>query len=583
MSVRRSLVARLLVASATVAMCSIAATAWLATRTVTHSLQQEDADTLAKDGSIYRGLLSYASTHPSWVDVQQLAGSLSESTGLQITLVAEDGTLLSETARHPPLPAKPTAIVDPLAVDLAFVSDASSGQVSPEAIGPFRLTPDEQRELRTAAAALLSCLQDRGGSGTIQTEANGRPRLETANASLRKSCSTGTTDVQDRTTATETKALSDLQYLVNTCLVHQHVAPVWLQLDYSWSRTVTRPASDDVPVPGCIATARRQQLAPFVAPAALLYISGSSTGATRFDLNRGNQRRVVAMVLAVLVLVVGITIIFGTRMVRPLRNLTRAAQEMAAGHASVRVDISGNDEITRLAKAFNEMSAERERMELQRRAVAADIAHELRSPLTNIRGWLEATRDGIGEHDAARNASLLEESMLLQQIVDDLQDLATADAGRLHLDKTDVDVAAILAHVKNALATTPDAAAITVHVPEGLHVFADPLRLRQALQNLAGNSIRHTPSNGAITMKARTEVGLVVIEVTDTGSGIAPEDITHVFDRFWRADKSRSRASGGSGLGLAIVRRLIEAHGGSVDASSVPDQGSTFTVRLPTI
>jgi two-component system sensor histidine kinase BaeS len=215
--------------------------------------------------------------------------------------------------------------------------------------------------------------------------------------------------------------------------------------------------------------------------------------------------------------------------------------------------------------------------------MTADIAHELRSPLTNIRGWLEATRDGIGVHDAARNASLLEESILLQQIVDDLQDLAMADADRLQLDKTELDVTALLTQVQAAHATASAAAGITlaVRVTDGLNLFADPTRMRQAMHNLVGNSLRHTPSGGAVTIEARIEAGTVVIDVIDTGSGISPDDLPHVFDRFWRADKSRNRSSGGSGLGLAIVRRLVEAHGGSVSARSTVGHGSTFTIRLP--
>ncbi|MCU1387359.1 MAG: histidine kinase [Ilumatobacteraceae bacterium] len=583
-SVRRSLLTRLLIVSTLVAVCSIAATAWLAARTVTRALQQEEGDALAKDGSIYRGLLSYASTHPSWTAVEPVVDALSESTGRQITLVAQDGTHLAGPLKRT-LPAKPSVIVDPLAVDLAFVPDASKGQISSEAIGPFRLAPAEQNSLHAAAIGLLTCLRDHGGSGTTETDANGRARVETANPAIRRICTADVTDVDDRTTVTETRGLSDLQFLVNTCLVDQHVAPVWLQLDFTWSRTVERPASDDLPVPGCIATARRQQLGPYVAPAALLYISGSNAGTARFDLSTGNQLRIIVIVLAILVLVVGTTIIVGMRMVRPLRNLTQAAQTMASGYTGVRVRISGNDEITRLGTAFNEMSAERERMELQRRTIAADIAHELRSPLTNIRGWLEATRDGIGQHDEARNASLLEESILLQQIVDDLQDLAMADAGRLELHKTEVDVAVLLAQVQTALATSADAAGITleVQVPSGLHLFADPTRLRQALQNLAANSLRHTPPGGIISMKAAVDADAVVLDVTDTGSGIAPEDLAHVFDRFWRAEKSRNRSSGGSGLGLAIVRRLVESHGGSVDAQSTVGHGSTFTIRLPAL
>jgi two-component system sensor histidine kinase BaeS len=214
------------------------------------------------------------------------------------------------------------------------------------------------------------------------------------------------------------------------------------------------------------------------------------------------------------------------------------------------------------------MAATRERLEKQRTDMVGDIAHELRTPLSNIRGWLETAQDGVSTVDPPLLASLLEEAGLLQHIIHDLQDLALADAGTLRLHREPVDVPELL----NDLRATASVEA------EPLTVFADPVRLRQVLGNLVTNAVRHTPPGSRVTLRAYPDG---VIEVADTGPGIGPEDLPYVFDRFWRAEKSRNRATGGSGLGLAIVRKLAEAHGGAATAFSVPGQGATFRLRLP--
>jgi two-component system, OmpR family, sensor histidine kinase BaeS len=270
-------------------------------------------------------------------------------------------------------------------------------------------------------------------------------------------------------------------------------------------------------------------------------------------------------------------------MTRPLQALTRAAQRMRDGDTSARVPVPGRDEIGRLAAAFNAMSERREELEALRRAMVGDVAHELRTPLSNIRGWLEAAEDGVAEPDGALIGSLLEETLLLQHVIDDLQDLAAADAGELRLRTERVDPAEVLAQVATAHQGTAEAAGVALELrPEPAGVLtADPVRLRQAVGNLVSNAVRHTPAGGTVTLACRGEGGEVVLEVRDTGSGIAPEDLPYVFERFWRAEKSRNRHTGGSGLGLSIVRKLAEAHGGSAHAASGPGGGATFTLRLP--
>jgi two-component system sensor histidine kinase BaeS len=211
--------------------------------------------------------------------------------------------------------------------------------------------------------------------------------------------------------------------------------------------------------------------------------------------------------------------------------------------------------------------------------MVSDIAHELRTPLSNIRGWLEAVEDGVTQPDQAFVSSMMEEALLLQHIVDDLQDLAMADAGKLRVHPENLQLSYVLSQV--AAAQKPKDVYLFVDVKGDPELEADPVRLRQAVGNLVTNALRHTPPGGSVTISGRQEGSWIVIDVADTGVGINAEDLPKVFDRFWRAEKSRSRQGGGSGLGLAIVRKLAEAHGGTVSVASILGKGSTFTLRLP--
>jgi two-component system sensor histidine kinase BaeS len=294
-----------------------------------------------------------------------------------------------------------------------------------------------------------------------------------------------------------------------------------------------------------------------------------------------NKAKIVGAAGLVLAVTVAVTAVVATRLVRPLRALTVAAQQPPELH--VRARVRTRDETGLLAAAFNDLTERRERLEAQRRAMVSDIAHELRSPLTNIRGWLEVTRDGLVDPDPALLGALHEEALVLQRIIDDLQDLAAADAGTLRLHREPVRAAELLDQVAAAHRVAADAAGVTLRTGTDGDPWldADPVRMRQALGNLVSNALRHTPADGTVTLAARRDGDRVVFTVTDTGTGIAPEDLPHVFDRFWRAEKSRSRRTGGSGLGLPIVRHLVAAHGGTAEAAGAPGKGAEFTLRLP--
>jgi two-component system, OmpR family, sensor histidine kinase BaeS len=561
--VRVSLLTRLLAASVLIAVLAIAATAWLAARTTTTAIEQEQGRTLATDNRIYTALLGYAATHPNWDGVAPTLETLAQHTDRRIALLTHDRTPIADSG-HGPLPATASAVVDPLAVDPALVPDAPADRIDARAVGPFRLPDNEKAYLDGLAQEALTCVRGRSGAGSIVTTPSGRPRVTGPNPLTTASCSD---EALDDPTPTEQRALAQLSTLVNGCLARNNLGPVRMALDRSWTWDAAGPAGPGLgdTVNACVTSARREQLSPYVTPAALLFVTtkpGTAT-ASPFDVSFG---RIALAASAVLIVTVAITVLVGRRLTRPLRALTAAL-----GEPNARVRVRGNDEIARLAAAFNDMAATRERMEKQRNDMVGDIAHELRTPLSNIRGWLEATQDGVSTVDAALVTSLLEEAGLLQHVIDDLQDLALADAGMLRLHRVPVDVPELLA----------DMAAPVVVSASPLTVHADPMRLRQMLGNLVANAVRHTPPDGTITVRAYPDGADGVIEVTDTGAGIAPEDLPHVFDRFWRAEKSRNRATGGSGLGLAIVRKLAEAHGGTVTAESTPGQGATFRLRLP--
>ncbi|HEY41244.1 MAG TPA: HAMP domain-containing protein, partial [Dehalococcoidia bacterium] len=278
------------------------------------------------------------------------------------------------------------------------------------------------------------------------------------------------------------------------------------------------------------------------------------------------------------------TFLLSRRMLAPVKALTETAKQLGQGDFSQRVQIKDKGEVGELAQAFNSMASDLERAEQMKRNMVADIAHELRTPLSNIRGYLEAVRDGIKRPDTDTIHSLEEEASLLSRLVNDLQELSLAEAGQLTLVRQEEDVATLVRQVVSAVEGRVSAKglSLTVELPDDLPtVNIDSHRIGQVLRNLLENAIAHTGAGGTITVAARQREDCVEVDVIDTGEGIPPEDLPYIFERFYRVDKSRARATGGSGLGLTIAKRFIEAHGGSIEAYSEPDKGSTFTFTLP--
>jgi signal transduction histidine kinase len=290
-----------------------------------------------------------------------------------------------------------------------------------------------------------------------------------------------------------------------------------------------------------------------------------------------------------LALVLGIGL--GTFFTRPLRRLTRAARSLAEGDLSQRVAVGGHDEVGELSRAFNSMAEAIENKERARRQLLADIAHELRTPLTVIQGNLEAWLDGIMVPTPENIASVHNETILLARLVTDLRDLSLAEAGHLRLHREALDLDNLIASEQQALAVNAEQHKVSLRADVSSDlppVLVDPHRVRQILRNLLTNALRYTPAGGCITVTARRsevpeggDVDFVTVCVVDTGIGIAPEDLPHIFTHFYKADHSRHRSGAGSGIGLAIVKQLVEAHGGRVWVRSELGKGSSFCFTLP--
>jgi len=273
------------------------------------------------------------------------------------------------------------------------------------------------------------------------------------------------------------------------------------------------------------------------------------------------------------------------RIVRPIRALARASQEIARGAYGSRVAAGGSDELALLAASFNEMAASLESAERRRRALLSDVAHELRTPLATIEGYVEGLRDGIVAPEQSTWSLLASETARLQRLVEDLQLVSRAEERQLDLRTQEVEPGALVADAAARMAPSYEAKGVRL-VPEvepGLPTVAvDPDRLGEVLANLLDNALRHTPAGGTVSLRAALRRGDLELAVSDTGEGIAPEHLGRVFERFYRADQARSRATGGSGIGLAIAKAIVEAHGGSLRAESDgPGRGATFVVTLP--
>ena len=272
-------------------------------------------------------------------------------------------------------------------------------------------------------------------------------------------------------------------------------------------------------------------------------------------------------------------------LMRPVREMTAAAQRLGQGDLGQRVQVRGNDELAVLGRTFNQMAGSLQQTQESRRAMTADIAHELRTPLAVQRAHLEALQDGIYPLTADNLEPVVEQNLLLTRLVDDLRTLALADAGQLQLECVLTDLALLVVRVIDRFRPQAEARQVALRSQYQVDalppILADPLRLEQILGNLISNALRYTPEGGFIEVQLAGGPAVEQISVRDSGPGIPAQAIEQVFERFYRVDRARSRTEGGSGLGLAIARQLAEAHGGSLQAANHPQGGALFTLTLP--
>ena len=265
--------------------------------------------------------------------------------------------------------------------------------------------------------------------------------------------------------------------------------------------------------------------------------------------------------------------------------MKNASKRIAEGHYDERVSSSGTDELSQLAASFNQMAAQLEQVETMRRRLIGDVAHELRTPLTAIKGSAEGLMDGVLPANDATYQQIHNEAERLNKLVSDLQELSRVESKAISLDIHPLDVSRLIETTLKRMQFQFDEKRVTLnlnlpHSP--ISVLADEDRALQILTNLLGNALQYTPPNGTVTVTIEREKSYVKFSIRDTGIGIPSEHLTHIFDRFYRVDKSRSRTHGGSGIGLTIAKHLVEAHGGKIWAESAGEnKGSVFIFTLP--
>ena len=307
----------------------------------------------------------------------------------------------------------------------------------------------------------------------------------------------------------------------------------------------------------------------------------------RFAVNEALVIGTLASMLAAIL----VSLFVARQVVAPVRAMMLASQRIAEGHYDERVQVKARgemletDELDQLALSFNRMADTLEKIEAMRRQLIADVTHELRTPLTSIKGYMEGLMDGVLAADLDTFKAVYQEADRLTRLVDDLQEISRVEAGAYTLNPRPITVAALASVLVDRLGRQFEEKGVGLAVdisPDLPPVLADEDRIGQVLLNLVGNALQYTPPGGRVRLSARLENRQVHVSISDTGMGIAPEHLAHIFTRFYRADKSRSRPGGGSGIGLTIAKHLVEAHGGRIWARSPgTHQGSNFTFTLP--
>jgi two-component system sensor histidine kinase BaeS len=568
---------RLLALVALVAVIATAVTAWLtlrqASQQVTESAEAQRADVDA----VTEELRDYGWTHGTWEGVAPLVQELGFRTGQRIRLVTEFEEVLADTDTLEGRTARPVGS-PPISINprpsLVLPEDP---EVPDELVS---ITVDEIANYRSGV--LLAACLTRLGLGAQATDGPyGVPRhtpdLASAPSKDQLTECRGFAAVPDQLRQEDSR-LAEACWETGVDTARDAPPAAAGELPDGALLELGRQLVDEAVLAGCLTQAFADQV-DWVAPVPLRVYIGA-VDETEAPLSTGPV--LTAAGLVALLALAG-SLLVSRRVLRPIRALTSASQRLGAGDLSERVPVVGRDELAGLASSFNRMADSLQRGEERQRRLVADVAHELRTPLANLRGYLEALKDGVVSPDLELFSSLHEEAVLQQRIVDDLQELALAEAGALVYHRSRVDLGELLETCQTAHQAVAEAAGVRLSaVTTGqVCVHADPDRLRQVLGNLVGNALRATSAGGSVTLTGWQAGGSALVTVADTGTGIAPEHLRYLFDRFWRADAARGRTTGGSGLGLAIARQIVTDHGGTIRVASELGAGTTFTIHLP--
>ena len=564
---------------------AIGATAWLTLSLTSREVTRAQQASRQHRDDIYDTVQRYGMTHGVWPGIDQVVVGLSRQTALHIQLATADGEILVDTdtmngRRRGPVEAAPLtvdprpALSPPVAIRVADPSqgllDAKMGlkvmQIG-KAVTPtdlFGPEPTDAVQGSPFALVVRQVAQYRVGLLTVRCIAQGAPGSAPALSSVEVPYLAA--DQIKRHPACAEAATK--QVLGDTS---------WQNATWNLLGTCIDPASLSVDIT-CLNNAFLQGIGTSAAVPLLLFL-GAPAGTDIGELGRPAAFGIAGLLLVAL----AGTALIARRVSRPVRRLTEASRLLATGQHDVRVPAVGDGELARLSASFNAMAEAVQRSEERQRRLVADVAHEMRTPLSNLRGYLEGLSDGVVAPSRELFASLHEETLLQRRILDDLQVLADAEAGDLSYDRRLIDLSDLVAGGVTAQRAVAPEARVALHadVAGAVWVNADADRLRQVLGNLLTNAIRYTDAGGHILVRVWAGHGTATLSVQDTGVGIAPDDLRRVFDRFWRADPARQRATGGTGLGLTIAQRIVADHGGRIEVTSQPGAGTAFTVVLP--
>ena len=564
-----------------VAVTAIGATAWLTMNLTSREVAKAQVNADRHRFEIAAQVARYGLLHGRWPGVDKLAVELSGQTGLHIRLITLDQTVLVDTdtiagravgqVRPVPMLIDPRPELDSWATGtgepvLSMLIERGEPVLPLLKRGPLFL-PDEaltRAETAPAARMLRQLVQYRAALIAVRCIADSRPGTEAVLATGRAPYLTP----QQLAEFPDCVRMASVEVLTDTKRLDIDL------LTYRQCSTPRLPREDL----DCVMTTFNERAGVSAALPLQLYLGAPS------EADVGQLGRPAAFGAAGLIVVALIGTAWIARLVsHPVRRLTDASRQLAGGKLDVRVPTAGRGELARLSETFNAMAEAVQRSEERQRRLVADVAHEMRTPLSNLRGYLEGLSDGVVEPSRELFASLHEETMLQRRILDDLQVLALAEVGDLRYAKAPIDLADLVevgATVHRAVAAEAGIA-LTVDVPTPVWVEADPDRLRQVLGNLLTNAVRYTDTGGHVLVRVRSRDDEAVLTVRDTGVGMTQADLVRVFDRFWRADPARQRATGGTGLGLTIAQRIVRDHDGRIDVTSQPGAGTTFTVHLP--